>query len=144
MAKEFKLNDAQIERLLELVNSKGPATTQCGRVGRIFQWIDDNILSKTSRLWMYLLEVVGVVVIFVILNRFLAGLDMLMDAKTELALKKAQLYIESVKQGATPIAAMVATICGAIPTVIATFKSLNKKWKNGHGKKEELPIGGDL
>jgi len=103
-------------------------------IGKIFDWIDETILSKTTRLWMYLLEVVGVVVIFIMVNEFQKGFDMILKANTELELKKAHVFIESVKNSAGPIATMVATICGAIPVVIGALRSLKTKWSNGNVK----------
>lgn len=110
---------------------KGPVRVSW--VGRMFQWIDINILDKTSRLWMYALEAVGVVLIFIVLDDVRRGLGFVSKAPDDFALKKAQLYINSLVSIIPALAAMVATICGALPTVIAVFRSLNQKWKNGNG-----------
>ena len=100
-------------------------------VGPFFQWLDDNILSKTTRLWMYALEVAGVIVIFTVLSEYKTGFSLIIKAKTAVDLQRAQMFIDAVTNSATPLAAMVATICGGIPTVMGVFKSFNKKWKNG-------------
>ena len=110
-------------------------------IGKIFDWLDENILSKTTRLWMYLLEIAGVVVIFIMVSEFQKGFEMILKANTELELKKAHLFIESVKNSAGPIATMVATICGAIPVVIGALRSLKTKWANGNGVQKEVVKG---
>lgn len=101
-------------------------------VGRFFQWLDDNILSKTTRLWMYILEVSGVVVIFMVLFEYKVGFNLILKAETPVDLQRAQMFIDAVSNSATPLSVMVATICGAIPTVMGVFKSFNKKWTNGN------------
>jgi len=101
---------------------------KCSWVGRFFQWIDDNILSKTTRLLMYVLEFAGIFAIYMILHEFIQGIDMMTGAANEFELQKAQLIVDSVKEFASPLAVMVTTICGAIPTIMGVFKSLKKKW----------------
>lgn len=108
-----------------------PPPQKLAWVGRVFQWIDVNILSNTTRLWMYILEILGIVAICIIMFQFNSGLQMISSAKTDFEIAKAKLFIESVKESATPIATMVATICGALPTVMGIFRSLKKKWTNG-------------
>lgn len=97
-------------------------------VGRFFQWLDDNILSKTTRLLMYMLEVAGVVAIFLILYEFRHGIKLIQHATDDFSLKKAETIVTSVKDFASPLAIMVTTICGGIPTVMGVFRSLKKKW----------------
>ena len=101
---------------------------RCSWIGRVFVWIDDNILSKTTRLWMYLLEVAGIVFIFIIIKKVNVGLQLVADAQTHLDLKKAEMYVDSLASLAPAVATMVATICGAIPVVMGIFRSLKKKW----------------
>jgi len=100
-------------------------------VGRFFQWVDDNILSKTTRLWMYCLEASGTIIIFTILHEFQVGFKMILNAQTQLEIQKAQMLVDAVTNAATPLATMVATICGGIPVVMGVFRSLKKKWENG-------------
>lgn len=126
---EITIRTSQLKQILQEKN-------KVSIVGKFFQWIDDNILDKTSRLWMYALEVAGLVVIAVVLREFVIGLEMIADAKTDIELKKAELFISSVKECITPIAAMVSTICAALPTVMGVFRSLKKKWENGNSKLE--------
>ena len=97
-------------------------------VGHFFQWLDDNILSKTTRLLMYLLECAGVVAIFIILYEFRHGVKLIEHATDDFSLKKAEVIVTSVKDFASPLAIMVTTICGGIPTVMGVFRSLKKKW----------------
>lgn len=97
-------------------------------VGRAFQWLDDNILSKTTRLLMYVLECAGVVAIFIIIYEFRHGIALIEIATDDFSLKKAESIVGSVKDFASPLAIMVTTICGAIPTVMGVFRSLKKKW----------------
>jgi len=111
--------------------------TKCSWIGRFFQWIDDNILSKTTRLWMYVLEIVGIVTIFIMIGEFRTGFELILKANTDLELQKAHMFIEAVRGSAGPIASMVATICGAIPAVMATFRSLKKKWNGNYTKNNE-------
>jgi len=109
------------------------STKKLSWVGKFFQWLDMNIFDKSSRAWMYLLEAAGVVAIFMILNDVRIGLHQIASSKSELELKIATTYINSVVTLAPAIATMVATICGALPTVIGIMRSLNTKWKAGNG-----------
>lgn len=123
-----------LEKLATIdVESVGSNLKKCSWVGRMFQWIDDNILDKTSRLWMYILEALGICIIIVFIIKFLHGLNLIASASTDIEIEKAKLYIDAVRTNATPISAMVATICGALPTVIGVFRALKGKWKNGYG-----------
>ena len=101
---------------------------KCSWVGRFFQWIDDNILSKTTRLWMYFLEIAGVIFIFIIIKKVEVGLNLVALGRSTFELQKAEIYINSLTKLAPAIATMVATICGAIPTIMGVFRSLKKKW----------------
>ena len=100
-------------------------------IGRFFIWLDDNILSKTTKLWMYMLEGLGVFAICVIMYQFSEGLEMIVSAETKLELDKAKLFVDTVRSSAQPIGTMVATICGAIPTIIGVLRSLKTKWAVG-------------
>ena len=108
-------------------------------VGRMFVWIDENIFSKTTRLWLYVLEIIGIVVIFIVVGKAKIGLNMIIDAKTELDLTKARMYMDSLIALAPAIAGMIVSISGALPAVIATFRSLGKKWKaNGYKNENQI------
>lgn len=134
---EIRIRTDQLRDLLSAKNIERKISV----VGKFFQWIDDNILDKTSRLWMYVLEITGVLVIGIVLREFVHGLDMIANAKTDTELKKAELFISSVKECITPIAAMVSTICAALPTVMGVFRSLKKKWENGNANKSNGESG---
>lgn len=97
-------------------------------VGHFFQWLDDNILSKTTRLLMYVLEFSGVFAICIIIYEFRHGIALIEIATDDFSLKKAESIVGSVKDFASPLAIMVTTICGAVPTVMGVFRSLKKKW----------------
>ena len=104
-------------------------------VGRFFDWLDTNVLSKTTRLWMYFLEILGCAIIIYIVAIWNKGFNMIEAAQTELELQRAQMYIDAIRGGTTPIATMVSVICAAIPTVMGSFRSLKKKWSaNGQLK----------
>ena len=118
-----KLSELDISRLDCILENKSI-------IGRFFQWIDDNILSKTTRLWMYLLEMSGIFAIFIVLFEVKSGFELLYNSTTELEIQKAKLLLDSVTNAATPLATMIATICGGIPVVMGVFRSFNKKWKN--------------
>jgi hypothetical protein len=141
---EILLSDKQLKGLEalgkidvdRLTNIKLPP--QLSWVGRMFIWIDINILDKTSRLMMYVLEIAGILSLYVIINKVILGLNLIRIAPDELGLTKAKIYIDSLVAIMPALAAMVATICGALPTVIAVFRSLDKKWKNGNGK--QVPV----
>jgi hypothetical protein len=117
-------------------------------IGKVFDWIDFNILSRSTRLWMYLLEILGIVAICIIIYQFNKGLNLIVAAKTDFEIKKAKMFVDAVKSSAGPISAMVATICGALPSIMGIFRSLKVKWANGHGtngtngKKEIQQISG--
>ena len=102
-------------------------------VGKMFDWIDFNILSKSTRLWMYILEITGIVAICIVIYQFNKGMQFLIQAKTDFEMQKAKMLIDAVKSSAGPISAMVATICGAIPSIMGIFRSLKVKWANGNG-----------
>ena len=108
-------------------------TRKLSWVGRVFDWIDFNILSRSTRLWMYILEITGIVAICIVIYQFNLGLQLLIKAKTTFEIEKAKLLIDAVKSSAGPISTMVATICGAIPTIMGIFRSLKVKWTNGNG-----------
>ena len=99
-------------------------------IGRFFLWLDYNILSKSTKLWMYLLEALGIVAICIVMFQFDKGLKMIVDAKTQFQINQAKLFVDTVKSSAQPIATMVATICGALPTIIGVLRSLKTKWKD--------------
>jgi len=126
------LSEMDSARLL----SETSLTPKCSWVGRAFQWIDDNILSKTSRLWMYLLEIVGLVCISIILSKVDNGLLLISEAKTELDIQKAKMYVDALIQLAPALASMIATICGALPLAIGAFRSLKSKWELNSNKEE--------
>ena len=113
---------------LEKLKAEPSLQKKCSWVGRFFQWIDDNILSKTSRLWMYFLEIAGVIFIFIIIKKVEVGLNLVALGRSTFELQKAEIYINSLTKLAPAIATMVATICGAIPTIMGVFRSLKKKW----------------
>jgi len=109
-------------------------------VGRFFKWIDDNILDKTTRLWMYLLEALGGIIICIFVSKFTDGLDLILKASNELEMAKAQAYIDAIKTSAAPISVMVATICGALPTVMGMFRAFKTKWKSPSDNSQTIPI----
>lgn len=134
MNQEITLTEKQLiglERLGELTNIKEPVR-KLSWIGRFFDWININILDKTSKFWVYCLEIAGIFFIVIVVSEFRTGLQMIVDANTELELQKAQLFVDAVKSSATPIAAMVATICGALPSIIGILRTLKTKWKNGN------------
>jgi hypothetical protein len=102
-------------------------------IGRMFDWIDFNILSRSTRLWMYMLEILGIVAICIIIYQFNKGMNLIVAAKTNFEIQKAKMFVDAVKSSAGPISAMVATICGALPSIMGIFRSLKVKWKNGNG-----------
>ena len=107
------------------------AERQLSWVGRMFDWIDFNILSKSARLWMYILEILGIIAISIIIYQFNKGMHLIESAKTPFDIEKAKIFIDAIKNSAGPIATMVATICGAIPSIMGIFRSLKTKW-NGN------------
>jgi CRISPR/Cas system endoribonuclease Cas6 (RAMP superfamily) len=137
---ELRLSTNQLAYLKKMLEEDAKKN-KISIVGKFFQWIDDNILDKTTRLWMYVLEITGVLVIAIVLREFIAGLEMVSAAQTEMELKKAELFLANVRECITPIAMMVSTICAALPTVMGVFRSLKKKWNNGHGGQEQAGNG---
>ena len=129
---EVFLNSKQLEVLEHLASidlSKINKLKKVGsRVGKFFDWLDNNVLSKTTKLWMYFLECAGVIIIFVIIWDVKTGLRMIATSTDELSLQKSKMYIDSITQLAPSLAGMVTTICGALPAVMGAFRSLNKKW----------------
>jgi hypothetical protein len=77
---------------------------------------------------MYVLECAGVVAIFIIIYEFRHGIALIEIATDDFSLKRAESIVDSVKEFASPLAIMVTTICGAIPTIMGVFRSLKKKW----------------
>jgi len=140
MRTAIDLNQNQVEDLKRLLQSVdfSASIARVSIVGRFFQWVDDNILDKTSRLWMYILEISGIVVIGIIIHEFTQGLNMIENAQTDLELKRAEMFMNNVRDCITPIAAMVSTICAALPTVMGVFRSLKNKWQNGHAKPDQM------
>ena len=118
--------DKQVEELQEILEKP-----RLSWIGRFFIWLDYNIFSRSTKLWMYLLEALGILAICVIMFQFNEGLKMIVNAKTEFEINKAKLFVDTVKSSAQPIATMVATICGAIPTIIGVLRSLKNKWAGG-------------
>lgn len=99
-------------------------------IGKLIDWINTNILDKSTKLWLHILEIIGIGAIVIILLWGHSGLGLILQAKTELDLQRAKLYIDSITQIAPSVAGMVATICGAIPAIIGVLRSLGKKWTN--------------
>ena len=118
--------DKQVEELQEILEKP-----KLSWIGRLFIWLDYNIFSRSTKLWMYLLEALGILAICVIMFQFNEGLKMIVNAKSEFEINKARLFVDTVKSSAQPIATMVATICGAIPTIIGVLRSLKNKWAGG-------------
>lgn len=125
---ELVLGPEQIKKLRNILEE---TNEKVSIVGRVFQWIDDNILSKTTRLWMYVLEIMGIISIIVVLLKFTQGLNMITNAQNDVDFHRAELYLSYVRDCIAPIATMVATICAALPTVMGVFRALKKKW-NGN------------
>lgn len=116
------------------MEEKKVETRKLSWVGKMFDWIDFNILSRSTRLWMYILEITGIVAICIIIYQFNLGLQLLIKAKTTFEMEKAKMLIDAVKSSAGPISTMVATICGAIPSIMGIFRSLKVKWTNDNEK----------
>jgi len=119
-------------------------------VGKVFQWVDINIFDKSTRLWMYLLEASGAISVFVIIGDVQHGLHKIATSTTELELRIAESYVKSLIDIAPALAAMIASICAALPAIMGIMRSVNVKWKNGHGgsgkvqrleKEEDTPSG---
>jgi len=123
---------SQLEQvdLSQLFPTTEEVIEKLSRIGKLIDWININILDKSTKLWLHILEIIGIGTIVVILLWGRSGLDLILQAKTELDLQKARLYIDSITQIAPSIAGMVATICGAIPAIIGVLRSLGKKWTN--------------
>ena len=133
---EITLNKKQLKGLDALSNIDIDAVVKTlssnkklSWVGKVFVWIDDNILDHTSRLLMYVLEILGVVAVYMIMRDIQFGFHKLNAANTEMALKKAESYLDHLVSITPVLAAMIATICGALPTIIGVLRSVNNKWK---------------
>jgi len=132
MAKqEISLNEKQLkglERLGELT-SKIPSKKGMW----LSRFIDkvSAILSRTTKIWIIILEMIGVIVILIFVGEVQLTLKMIMKATTELDFKKAEMMVNALRDLAPSIATMVGVICGAIPGLVGVLKSLNKKWQNG-------------
>lgn len=148
---EVKLTDEQITRLNEILSTPAgtpimPIEEKEPLVGRIFQWVDDNIISKTTRLWMYFLEIFGCVCIAIIISDFQYSFRMIRDASTAFDLQKAQVLMQAIKDSSGPLAAMIATISAALPALMAAFRTLGKKWgtsgdSSGNGSNPQITPG---
>lgn len=137
---EMILNSKQLkglELLSKIDVDKAVSIKQLSWVGRFFYWLDINIFDKTTKLWLYLLETAGVVAIFIIIDDMQHGLSKIAASTNEFELKVAESYVSSVIQLAPAVAAMVATICGALPAIIGVMRSLKTKWKNGNEEKTD-------
>jgi len=112
-------------------------------IARLFDWIDYNILSRTTKIWVYCLEIVGIIALFMVLDEFKTGLELIRTAKDALELQKAKVYMDAVITSAPSLATMIAVIGGALPGLIGALRTLKKKWingyanGNGHANKEE-------
>ena len=115
-------------------------------VGKILVWLDVNIFENSTRLIMHLLEIVGVVAIYVIISDVQVGLHKVSIATTDLELARAKTYLDSLVQLAPALATMIATICGALPSIIGLMRSVHMKWKNnstngnGNGNGNGSPV----
>lgn len=141
---EVFLTENQLKGLEKLAtitfDEEGKPCENLSWIGKFFVWLDTNILSKTTKFWLYILEIVGVAIIFIIVGKTTIGLNLIINAKTELDLAKAKMYIDSLTALSPAIAGMVGTICGALPIAIGTMRSLGKKWMNGKDTVQESEV----
>jgi len=88
----------------------------------------DTIFSKLTRTWVYLLEIAGMSFIFYRIELHDIAASKIFLASTPSDISKAQAYYSAVKDTTLTITPFVLIICVVIPIVIATLRTVRKKW----------------
>jgi len=94
---------------------------------QLLDWIDE-IFSKLTRTWMYLLEMAGMVFIFYRIKVHDLAAEKIFLATNMSGVAKAQAYYEAVKDTTLIITPFLLIICVVLPAVIGTLRTVRKKW----------------
>lgn len=90
-------------------------------VTRFFNWLDP-ILSRSSKLWMYLLECVGVLAVVVLLSFAVAGFTMIVWYDRD----RGKELVEAVVSSANSLQVLIVGVTGALPAIIGLLRQKNK------------------
>jgi len=96
-------------------------------IGRFFQWLD-MLLSKFTRTWMYILEIMGMSFLYYYQYRVDEALTMLKVAETEDTVLRATKYLDQIHISFGNIAIYVVVFCALMPVIIATLRTVRKRW----------------
>lgn len=94
---------------------------------QLFDYID-KIFAKLTRVWMYALEIAGMSFVFLRMRMHDAASGLIADAKTPTDLAKATEYYKSITETTQTIAPIVILLCVIMPAVIATLRTVRKRW----------------
>ena len=95
------------------------------RVARFFDWVD-MILSKTTKLVLYILEGIGVYWVFHFMWLYDNALNMVATATTPDKISQAKEMVGMIKTSVDSTYAVVLGLCAALPGLIASLRTIRK------------------
>ncbi len=121
---EIYLSVEEIERLKILLGKKQhEPKTAFGRLIISFFRFLDLMLDNTSRAWMYLLEVVGALSVFMFVWMFADGIHIIKHATDEKTIQKGQALIDAVKIAAESTNLIIGGLSIALPALIGMLRA---------------------
>lgn len=94
---------------------------------QLFDYLD-AIFSRLTRVWMYLLEIAGMTFVFLRMQVHDNAAQLALTAKTKPELDQAVAYFKSVNNTTSLLMPYVILLCVIMPAVIATLRTVRKKW----------------
>lgn len=94
---------------------------------QIFDYMD-KVFAKMTRIWMYALEIAGMSFVFVRTQMHDKAAQLILEAKTTQDVTKYTEYYKSITQTTSDMAPIIIMLCVIMPAVIATLRTVRKKW----------------
>lgn len=107
------------------------------KLGAFFDGVDE-LLDRTSRFWMYLLEAIGVVILIILFVKFYRAIEAIQLTTNEMELARAKAVIDAIQIAAGSMKELIIGLCAAIPALIGFLRQQGKKWgSNSSGSREQ-------
>lgn len=130
-----KIDGMDEKELKETLKALDKKPKRKSLVYRIMDSID-NFLDKSSRIYVYTLEIIGIAIVIYLLSEFIVGIRLIYKGE----LDRGQAIVEAVRIAVASVKEILIGIFIAVPTAIGTLRSLNKKWSgNGNGNGNGSP-----
>jgi hypothetical protein len=97
------------------------------KLGSFFDGVDE-LLDRTSRFWMYLLEAIGVIILIILFVKFYHAIEAIEFTTNEIELARARAVIDAIQIAAGSMKELIIGLCAAIPALIGFLRQQGKKW----------------